>query len=327
MKRNADIRRTYIRRALELIRVANGQHARNRRELGRMAADIRAAVAQRDLPSLGRREGAAVVAEVQAIVIARYGEIAARTARDLAEVSAIEAEFARRAVGFARTPSNASLARAAAAMLILGSPPEEAWRQQGQTVAFRIAGPIRDRIAETIDDRALQFEIFGDGRGGGIVGQAERQARALADTGVTAAAEAGRREVYVANGANILRWQSVLDARTTDGCAIRHGLLYTLDYEPIGHGVPIEHPPPRHYNCRSMLVPENRPADAVPEDGETAAAEFNGWLDSLSESEVAETFGAGRLALYREGRLSKSDLVSQSGRVLTLGELRERIGD
>lgn len=327
MKRNSDIRRSYISRALELIRVANGIHARNRRDLSRMAGEIRAAIAQRDLPSLGRREGAAVVAEVQAIVIARYGEIAARVADDLSRVTSIEAEFARRAVGFARAPSNASLARAAAAMLILGSPPEEAWRQQGQTVAFRVAGPIRDRMADLIDDRALQADLFGDGRGGGIVGQAERQARALADTGVTAAAEAGRREVYVANGANILRWQSVLDSKTTEGCAIRHGLLYTLDYQPIEHGVEIERPPPRHYNCRSMLVPENRPADAVPEDGETAAAEFDRWLDSLSESEVAETFGVGRLALYREGRLSKSDLVSQAGRVLTLAELRERIGD
>ena len=141
---------------------------------------------------------------------------------------------------------------------------------------------------------------------------------------VHASAEAGRREVYEANGANILRWQSVLDSRTTEGCAVRHGLLYDLDYRPVKHSTPIDRPPPRHFNCRSFLVPEMRDEEDVPESGDTAAGAFSAWLKSLSPAELVDAFGKGRADLYLRGVITKADLVNQQGRVLTLRELRER---
>jgi len=324
---NAEIRRRYIRRALELIRAGNAMTLEARRELRAIEAALRALLAQQDLPGLGTRSLNAVAAEVEAIVTARYAAIATQAAAGLREVTNIEAEFARRAVAYARAPSNAALARAAASMLILGQRPEEAWERQGQQVSQRIVAAVREGAALDANPRQVSLAIFGDGPAGrargGILSQARQQAASLADTGVQAAAEAGRRETYRANGANVLRWQSVLDNRTTEGCALRHGLLYSLDYEPIGHSVDIERPPPRHYNCRSMLVPEVR--QSAPEDGDTAANEFRRWLESQTPEELAETFGQGRAELFLSGELTKADLVDQQGRVLTLAELRERL--
>jgi SPP1 gp7 family putative phage head morphogenesis protein len=324
---NAEVRRRYIRRALELIRAANGLNAEARAELRRLGDVLRVLLAQQDLPGLGTRQMGAVAAEVEALVVARYAAIAERVVTGLREVTNIEAEFARRAAAYARAPSNAALARAAASMLILGQRPEEAWERQGQQVTQRIVAAVREASALDSTPRQVSIAIFGDGPAGrergGILGQAQQQARSLTETGVQAAAEQGRRATYVANGANALRWQSVLDNRTTEGCALRHGLLYSLDYEPIGHSVDIERPPPRHYNCRSILVPENRAEP--PQQGDTAANEFRRWLEDQTPAELADTFGQGRAELFLSGAITKADLIDQQGRVLTLAELRARL--
>lgn len=327
MATNAEIRRRYIRRALELIRAANGMNAEAQAELRAIARELRALLAQESLAGMGTRQVSAVAAEVEAIVVSRYALIAERAGSGLREVTNIEAEFARRAAAYARAPSNAALARAASAILILGQRPEEAWERQGQQLTQRIVAAVREASALGSEPRQVSLSIFGDGPAGrergGILGQARQQARSLTETGVQAAAEEGRRATYVANGANTLRWQSVLDNRTTEGCALRHGLLYTLDYQPIGHSVDIERPPPRHYNCRSILVPENRAEP--PTQGDTAAGEFRRWLEEQSPSELAETFGQGRAELFLSGAITKSDLVDQQGRTLTLAELRARL--
>jgi hypothetical protein len=51
---------------------------------------------------------------------------------------------------------------------------------------------------------------------------------------------------------------------------------------------------------------------------------FEQWIDSLSPAEQDDVLGAGRADLWRRGVITKADLISQRGRVLTLAELRAR---
>ena len=142
----------------------------------------------------------------------------------------------------------------------------------------------------------------------------------FADVSATSAGNAGRVDAARANGAIALRWHAVLDQRVTTGCALRHGLMYTLDYEPIGHSVPIERPPPRHWGCRSILLPLLR----MPRPTDRPVGSFEEFVNGLSPDEQDDVLGVGRADLWRRGVITKSDLVNQRGRTLTLAELRAR---
>jgi len=115
--------------------------------------------------------------------------------------------------------------------------------------------------------------------------------------------------------------RDALDENTTAGCALRHGLLYTLDtLEPIRHSVPIERKPPRHYRCRSILLPMAYADDIpMPEDG--GQSTFREYFDSLTPVEQDRLFGEGRADLFRRGVITQSDLVGQNGQVLSLRDL------
>ena len=183
MATNAEIRRRYIRRALELIRAANGMNAEAQAELRAIARELRALLAQESLAGMGTRQLSAVAAEVEAIVVSRYAVIAERAGSGLREVTNIEAEFARRAAAYARAPSNAALARAASAILILGQRPEEAWERQGQQLTQRIVAAVREASALGSEPRQVSLSIFGDGPAAAAApsGNPESVYRTLAD--------------------------------------------------------------------------------------------------------------------------------------------------
>lgn len=303
----------YLSRALDLIALGNGIAAAQAAELQALLGQVSAIVAAGNLSTAaGTRR---TVTEVTALVLARYAEIGQRMASQMGQITAIEAEFAARVAALGSRPTDRQIARAAAAMLLMGAPPADAYTQQGQQIAYRIGGHIRERAAELTDDAGLRGAIRETGE------SAVRQAEALAHTGVSTAAEAGRAATYDANDIEWVRWAAILDNRTSAGCALRHNRLYQLpDYKPVGHSIPIEKAPPRHPNCRSTLLPAN-PSDNITE---TPAQAFNRWLSSLEPEEVARTIGVGRLELYRAGRITLRDLIGQGGRTLTLEQLRGR---
>lgn len=303
----------YLSRALDLIALGNGIAAAQAAELQAVLAQVQAIVAAGNLRTVAGTKK--TVTEVTALVLSRYAEIGERMATQMGQLTAIEAEFAARVAQLGRTPDARQIARAAAAMLLMGAPPAEAYTQQGQTIANRIGGAIRERAAELTDDAGMRAAITETGE------SAARQVETLAHTGVSTAAEAGRAAAYDANDIEWVRWVAVLDGRTSHGCAMRHNRLYRLPgYKPEGHNIPIEKPPPRHPNCRSTLIPGS-PSDNITE---TPREAFDRWLKSLQPEEVARTIGVGRLELYRDGKITLRDLISQDGKTLTLDQLRER---
>ena len=303
----------YLSRALDLIAIGNGIAAAQAAELQALLGQVSAIVAAGNLATAsGARK---TVTEVTALVLARYAEMGQRMASQMGQLTAIEAEFASRVAALGSRPTDRQIARAAAAMLLMGAPPAEAYQQQGQQIAYRLGGHIRERAADLTDDAGMRAAITETGE------SAARQVETLAHTGVTTAAETGRAAAYDANDIEWVRWAAVLDGRTSAGCAMRHNRLYRLPgYKPVGHSIPIEKPPPRHPNCRSTLVPGS-PSDDITE---TPRQAFDRWLDSLQPEEVARTMGVGRLELFRDGKITLRDLINQDGKTLTLEELSER---
>lgn len=79
-------------------------------------------------------------------------------------------------------------------------------------------------------------------------------------------------------------WSSILDSKTCNECAYRHGQLYSLKE--------IE-PPPLHHHCRCDLVPQSL--------GPLEYNTYSEWFEDLEEQEKKDVLGPGRYQLYKSG--------------------------
>lgn len=328
MPTNAELLRAYTARGLQLIRVGNGLDAAAQKELTALAADIRRLLAEITPGSAGGAVDA-VLGEIEARVVARYAEIIAAQAKSLADLSVVEAEFARRAGAYANAPSRKALAQAMSSMLILGNTHQGTLENAAQQLTFRVSAAVRDAYAngaqgwvDTVDSIVRQ-RVLGTGprNNGGILEGARREITKITDAGVQSAAGIGRAEAWRANGVNAVRWHAILDPKVCPDCGMRAGKLYTLDAEPIGHSVPLMREPPAHWNCRCMLVAQKF-KNGIPDDSGPEGESFAKYLESLSEDEQDALLGKGRAKLWRSGTITLRDLIGQGGQVMTVGELR-----
>ena len=141
-------------------------------------------------------------------------------------------------------------------------------------------------------------------------------------TGIQAATNISRFETYQANSDTVKMVQAInpLDSKTSPICQARAGRVWSMgDGRPLGHGVErFPGPPPWHLGCRTTILPLGR--RDTPVRGQT----FGGLLDSMPENRQKAMLGPGKFELWRNGDISMSDMIDQSGRPLTLNQLRER---
>ena len=129
---------------------------------------------------------------------------------------------------------------------------------------------------------------------------------------------------------------STLDSRTSDICIAYSGLVWDIQtLEPIGHTLQFNGGPPRHFNCRSSIVPvlksfEEMGIDAneVPlatresMDGAVPGdITFDKWLKSKGTAFQDQVLGPARAKLWRDGDISLTQLVDMRGNPLTLDQL------
>ncbi|MDY0626702.1 phage head morphogenesis protein, partial [Pasteurella multocida] len=131
---------------------------------------------------------------------------------------------------------------------------------------------------------------------------------------------------------------STLDTRTSEVCRARDGLVWDLNQKPVGdHKVPYQRPP-LHPNCRSTLrlimkswrelgfdvdeIPESTRASM---DGQVKAnITYEDWLKNKTKAQQDEILGKGKAELWRNGVITFRDMLDQSGRPLTLADLRAK---
>lgn len=105
------------------------------------------------------------------------------------------------------------------------------------------------------------------------------------------------------NGEDII-WCSILDSRTCNECAYKHGQTYKLSE--------IE-PPPLHYKCRCDLIPKSA--------GKLEYANYSEWFEELDNSEKKEVLGPGRYQLYEQGL--GIDKFLNDGNFISIKSLKE----
>ena len=220
--------------------------------------------------------------------------------------------------------------------LVEGTKPSRWWRRQGQTFRVEVMARVRNGLRRGMSNadiaRDLQQNVYRKHR---------HQANALAATSVNAVSNRARQDTLLANQDVVKGVQQVstLDGRTSDTCIAYSGMAWELpDYTPIDGARPFNGGPPRHFNCRSTLVPVLRSFEelGLPDvklpattraslDGQVPGdITFGDWLKTKPRAFQDEVLGPSKAQLWREGRIELRELVDQRGNPLTVAELQKK---
>jgi len=279
-----------------------------------------------------------------------YGDISKKAEAGLKSLSELEGDWAvdmlNRSMGVkfvtTKPTTKEQLSAIAGETMIQGAPSKEWWSRQSE----KLTNGFKDQIrmgwmqGESLENLMKRLTGGKDEDGNPVFDLkrgTRRGAEAVIRTSVQAVANEARMLVYKDN-ADIfegLQWVSTLDTRTTVECAALDGLVWDLNGNPIGHDMMLI-PPPRHWNCRSVLVPVTKSfrdmgidLDEFPKstrasiDGQVPESKtFATWIKGKPDGYSEKVFGKTRADLWKAGKISIRDMVDQRGRPLPLSALR-----
>lgn len=278
-----------------------------------------------------------------------YGDISKKAEAGLKSLSELEGDWAvdmlNRSMGVkfvtTKPTTKEQLSAIAGETMIQGAPSKEWWSRQSE----KLTNGFKDQIrmgwmqGESLENLMKRLTGGKDEDGNPVFdlkSGTRRGAEAVIRTSVQAVANEARMLVYKDNADILegLQWVSTLDTRTTIECAALDGLVWDLNGNPIGHDMMLI-PPPRHWNCRSVLVPVPKSfrdmgidLDEFPEstrasiDGQVPESKtFATWIKGKPDGYSEKVFGKTRADLWKAGKISIRDMVDQRGRPLPLSAL------
>lgn len=328
----------YIIRQLILQRLIGGEQRAFNRLIDDIAGELEKKLRGERLSTFSARRLNQAIEQLAAIVTLK--------APDIGDLAAQEAQFAVSSlaeVGItAALPPPTVLERIASTSLIEGATIGD-WFSRLQTqTRFNLARAVRLGVSLGETNAQIAKRIISDSeKGPEVLAQTRRDAMAIVRTSVQTVSNEVRQAAYQENEGVVkgVQWVSTLDGRTSYICIARSGLQWTLpDYKPKGHKIPWGGGPPAHWNCRSTTIPvlksleemgvnsdEVLPAMRSSMDGRVAAdLTFADFLKGKSPEFADEMLGKGRAQLWRDGKITLSQLLDQRGNPLTLAQLRER---
>lgn len=230
-----------------------------------------------------------------------------------------------------------TLASLADELLIDGAPSADWWAKQAEDTSFKFAAQVRQGVINGETNERIVQRIVGRQGEPGIMDVARRNARALVHSSVMSAANDARLATYRNNSRFIkgVRRLTALDGHVCARCAAYGDEVdgWDLDGKPRGKTT-LPYPPSQlHWNDRCVIspIPKSEPAGG-PTIGARASSlgplpagtTFNDFFKRLTPAQQDAQFGKRRAALFRAGKLTVRDLVSGTGRELSLAELLER---
>jgi SPP1 gp7 family putative phage head morphogenesis protein len=161
----------------------------------------------------------------------------------------------------------------------------------------------------------------------------ERDLHTIVHTSLSYAKEFADREAEEQFSDIIIGWQSVavLDSSTSMICATLDGEQYLKEDGYTREDIPDL--PPRHFNCRSVVIPiyetdtKGTRAQNGDKKGQTPAKiNFSEWFDSQSDNFQEKYLGAARYNLYKADKLDLKDFVDiKTGKLFTLKEIEDML--
>lgn len=331
-----------LRHSLQILRLSANQEAEAEKIMREMIRELELLLRDGRLEGASKRDVEKLLVEANAAIDAGYTRAGA--VADTHGIAVIVAEKTQEIMqdvipAAARMPSAATLLSLGKDVLIDGAPSSAWWAKQSEDTAFRFAAQVRQGVVNGETQERIVQRIVGKRGEPGIMDVARRNARTLVHSSVMSAANRARLETFRKNSRLIagVRWLSTLDSHTCPTCAALDGQTWNLDGEKI-KGTKVEFTaPPKHWACRCVLTPVpktfrdigldiDEPDDAgqrASKDGPVSSKiTFDEFLARQSPEFVERTLGKGRAGLFMAGKITLRDLVSGTGRELTLEELR-----
>lgn len=341
----------FTEHGVDLLRVGTATNRRVQALLRDLEKEIVGRLRQTNLTSYAESRLRNLLADVRRMTSAQFESMATVLDEGIRELAGTSARVAASVVNTALGADlldgvlpRATLRSVVSETLIQGAPSAEWWSRQAADLAFRFSQQIRLGMSAGETVGQMVGRVTGMEGGAGILFQTRRNVEALVRTSVLTVGNDARLAAYRKNADVIKGVQqiSTLDDRTTDVCMAYDHATWNLDGEPTGDTtLPFDGGPPRHWNCRSVLVPITKSwkelgaknAKEVPAsvragmDGKVASeTSFGDWLNTRSVEQQNEMLGAGRAQLWREDKISLSDLLDQRGNPLSLGQLQRKYG-
>jgi hypothetical protein len=329
-----------LRHALELQRLSAHEEAEAEAILRELERELRMLLQSQTLSEAGKREIEALVNEAEGAINARYGTIAGTLdTHGLVVLVSERTVEAMQGLGAVRTLTAETLASLSKNVLIDGAPSKAWWDKQAEDTAFKFAAQVRQGVINGETNERIVARIVGKAAEPGIMDVARRNARALVHSSVMSAANDARLATFRKNARLIagVRWLATLDGHVCPRCAALDGQSWDLDGQKLT-GTKVEfQSPPIHWNDRCVLSPIpktfrdigidiDEPTDAgmrASSEGPVhGATTFQDFLKRQSPAFVEKVLGKERAAMFRSGKITVRDLVSGTGRELSLEELR-----
>lgn len=342
-----------IERSIDIFRFAAGQRADVLRILKRMEEDLIELLMHsgKPLTAISRADKARLLRLAQAAISQYYGQASDAVGADLGELGRVEAAATvatlERAFQGAIAPSlppETFFKRLVDETLIQGAPSAEWWERQEADIAFRFRSEVAQGLAQAETNAQIIARVRGQ-----VMNAARNHVAALVQTSVQTVANVARMETFEENDDVIKGYKqlSTLDGHTSVTCVSYSGATWDKDKKPTGETrLPFVSPggsasgTPRHFNCRSLItpitktfrelgldIPEFKETTRSSVDGQVGAATtFDGFLKRKGAAFTDDLLGPGRAELWRQKKLTLAQLLDQSGRPLTLAQLRAKYG-
>lgn len=293
--------------------------------------------------------------QTRAIIATVYGQVWVEMRANLTHVAELAAVNAAAAINGAVLATIATVAlppeRIRALVdgtMIQGAPSKQWWSDQAATTLKNFTNEVQKGYASGEGAAEIARRITGTKARNyedGVMQVSRRNAEALVRSSVQAVSNSARNETFENNDDIIENLQqiSTLDGRTTVICMARSGKMWNVKTkEPVGHLIPWNGGPPLHWQCRSVTVAVLKPLNDLPSrkksaveksgtqasmDGQVPAdMDYDSWLKTKPEEFQKDALGEGRYELWKEGKLTLSQMLDMRGNPMTLAELRRRYG-
>lgn len=338
-----------LRHQVDLLRLEAGARLGVLERLSRLSRELEALVRRGNVSEFSKRRIDQLLSSADATIQRYYegisrsmgkvldgaGDSSARHAKGTVEATLAAADVT------ANLPTEAYLERLESNAIVQGAPSAEWWERQADDTSQRFSNAVRQGAVagDTVEQMAARVA----GRRGypGVMDIAMSNARSLVHTSVMEVANEARMQTFRQNADVVegVRQVSTLDSHTTEICMAYDGCEWDLDGEPRdGTELPFEGGPPRHWGCRSVLVPITKSFKELgvnaeePGPGERASADgqvpgdmtFGDWLDTQTKEEQDDILGPGRAEMWRGGKITLTQLLDLRGNPLTLEQLRDK---
>ena len=337
-----ELQNKILEHSLRIMRLSAGDQAEVEKVLRELERELKLLLQSSDLTAAGKRQITALIAEADKAI--EVGYLRAGAVTDTHTLAIIVAEKTQEIIqdvipAAVRLPSSTTLLSLAQDVLIDGAPSSAWWDKQGEDTAFKFAAQVRQGVVNSETQEQIVARITGKRGEPGIMEVSRRNARALVHSSVMTAANRARLEVFRKNSRLIkgVRWLATLDGHTCARCAALDGQAWDLDGQRL-KGTTVEFmAPPIHWGDRCVLSPIPKTfADIgldIPEpkdEGQRASSlgpvpgktTFDDYFGRLSAEQQDQQFGPTRAKMFRDGKITVRDLVSGTGRELTLDEIR-----